>query len=135
MRRVLLLVALSGLLGACDPPRGEVRAWQPSDHDGTRAPGRQTPQDGVNKDASLGVAETVWQKTCASCHGAAGRGDGPLGPSMSAPDLTRPEWLAATSDEDIAKVIREGRNKMPAHADLPASTVDALVKRIRSKGR
>lgn len=123
------------LLCACDPPRGEVRTWQATDHDGNRAPGRQTPQDLANKDASSGVAETVWQKTCASCHGLVGRGDGPLGQSMGASDLTRPEWLASVTDEQIAQVIREGRNKMPPSPDLPDSTVDGLVKRIRSKGR
>ena len=77
----------------------------------------------------------MWKQACASCHGPLGRGDGPLGPSLKAPDLTRDEWLSTVTDEQIATVIRNGKDKMPAHPDLPDSALDALVKRIRSKGR
>jgi hypothetical protein len=47
------------------------------------------------------------------------------------PDLTRPD-LAKLSDDDLKKVIREGRNAMPANPDIPDSVLDALVKRIRA---
>ncbi len=124
-------------MASCDPPRGEVRTWQAADHGrgaDAKAAG-QTPQDIANKDASQGLAQTVWTKSCQSCHGPFGRGDGPLGPSLQVADLTREDWLGGVSDAEIAKVIREGRGKMPAHPDLPEATLNALVKRIRNKGR
>lgn len=77
----------------------------------------------------------AWSRQCASCHGIEGRGDGPNGPMVKAPDLSRPDWQAATSDEQIAAVIREGRNKMPRF-DLPPPTIAGLVRRIRAlRGR
>ena len=142
MRTAAFILALGslplGLLSlGCDPPRGKIDTWKPSDHQidpKEKRPG-QTPQDTPNKDASQGLAGTVWKQACASCHGPLGRGDGPLGPSLKAPDLTHDEWLSTVTDEQIATVIRNGKDKMPAHPDLPDSALDALVKRIRSKGR
>jgi mono/diheme cytochrome c family protein len=134
----LLTVTLAVLGLACDPPRGKVETWRPSDHQADAKEGRgqgQTPQDTANKDASQGLAATVWKNACASCHGPVGRGDGPLGPSLKAPDLTRPEWLETVSDEQIIATIRNGKDKMPAHPDLPDAALDALVKRIRNRGR
>lgn len=134
----LLTVTLAFLAIACDPPRGKVETWQPSDHQADAKERRgqgQTPQDTANKDASSGLAATVWKNACASCHGPTGRGDGPLGPSLKAPDLTRQEWLDGVSDEQIAATIRNGKDKMPAHADLPETALNALVKRIRNRGR
>jgi mono/diheme cytochrome c family protein len=49
---------------------------------------------------------------------------------VRAPDLTRPEWQDAVTDEQIASVIRGGRNKMPSF-DLPDTVVKGLVARIR----
>jgi cytochrome c oxidase cbb3-type subunit 3 len=49
---------------------------------------------------------------------------------VRAPDLTRADWQARVSDEDILQVIRNGRNNMPRF-DLPPAVLDGLVKRIR----
>jgi cytochrome c oxidase cbb3-type subunit 3 len=49
---------------------------------------------------------------------------------VRAPDLTRAEWQERVSDQEIAEVIRKGRNKMPAF-DLSPPIIDGLVKRIR----
>ena len=132
MRRTFAVVlwVLAGV--ACDPPRKDVRQWQVDDHDGTRGRGH-TPQNTANKDASVGLANTLWNKTCATCHGGRGRGDGPFAPANT-PDLTRAEWLATVTDDDLRKVIREGRNKMPANPDLPDNVVEALIRKIRATG-
>jgi cytochrome c oxidase cbb3-type subunit 3 len=78
------------------------------------------------------LVELAWQRNCSRCHGATGRGDGPEGPMVRAPDLTRAEWQAAVTDEGIGQVIRKGRNKMPAF-DLPDEVVRGLVARIRAR--
>ena len=49
---------------------------------------------------------------------------------MHPPDLTRPDVQAKVTDEQLGKVILNGRNRMPKF-DLPAEVVAGLVKRIR----
>ncbi len=119
---------------ACDPPRGEVRPWRASDHDQPDRPRSQEAAPTATPDTADGLAATVWKRACAACHGPNGRGDGPQGPMVQAPDLTRKEWLATVRDDQIAEVIRLGRGRMPAQPDLPASVVDGLVRRIRLQG-
>jgi cytochrome c oxidase cbb3-type subunit 3 len=53
-----------------------------------------------------------------------------------AADLTRPDWQASVTDEQLATVIRGGKGKMPMFPDLPPRIVTGLVARIRAlKGR
>ncbi len=133
MIRRLVIFALCGLAAsACEPPRKDVREWRVDDHEASRGRG-QTPQNTANKDASVGLANTLWNKTCATCHGAQGRGDGPFAPDGT-PDLTRGEWLASVTDEELRTVIRDGRNKMPANPDLPDNVLEALIRKISATG-
>ncbi|MCU0658444.1 MAG: cytochrome c [Polyangiaceae bacterium] len=119
------------LLAGCD--REPTRPWTPSDHDGNAEAPPTTRADPA--EARAQVIEVSWGRQCASCHGAVGRGDGPSGPMVQAPDLTRPAWQDTVSDEQIAKVIREGRGRMPRF-DLPPEVVAGLVQRIRqARGR
>lgn len=132
-------VALAALASACSDG-GEVREWQPGDHDhasnqapqvSARAAPPEAPQGGV--DPSL--IDLAWRRNCEKCHGPRGRGDGPEGAMVRAPDLTRPEWLGQTSDAQMLEVIKNGKNKMPGFgAALPANVLEGLVKRIRSGG-
>jgi mono/diheme cytochrome c family protein len=113
-----------------------VREWTPADHDqpeGAPAGKQAAPNPGGRaKQASGGsdLAELAWSKNCAMCHGPTGRGDGPQGPMVKAPDLTQAEWQGKVKDEDIARTIREGRGSMPKF-DLPPNVVQGLVQRIR----
>ena len=45
---------------------------------------------------------------------------------VRAPDLTRADWQGRVGDEDIAQVIRNGRNSMPKF-DLPSLGVYLLM--------
>ncbi len=73
----------------------------------------------------------AWGRSCVTCHGESGRGDGPQGPMVRAPDLTRADWQGRVTDAEILQIIRTGRNKMPKF-DLPPAVLDGLVKRIRA---
>lgn len=54
---------------------------------------------------------------------------------VHAPNLTLSEWQAKMTDQQIADVIRNGKNRMPKF-DFPADVVAGLVARIRaSRGR
>lgn len=109
-----------------------MREWRADDHDGAKGRG-QTPQNVANKDAAPGLANTLWTKTCATCHGPRGQGDGPFAP-QGMPDLTRPE-LGDLSDDDLRKVIREGRANMPANPDIPDAVLEALIRKLRTNQR
>jgi cytochrome c oxidase cbb3-type subunit 3 len=128
---LLSLCAALALLG-CD--KREVREWQPTDHD--QPVGQQAGQV-ASRPASSGaqgnqeLVEIAWQRNCVSCHGQRGKGDGPQGPMVRAPDLTRADWQSRVGDAEIAEVIRKGRNKMPPFANLPDQVITGLVGRIR----
>ena len=141
--RLALALSLLAPLAACQSSDGDVREWKASDHEQPehappeRQPrrGGQVPAQAESAESAAMLTELAWQKNCQTCHGAEGKGDGPTGPLVRAPDLTRAEWQAAATDEQIARVIREGRNKMPKF-DLPPEVVGGLIKRIRArKGR
>lgn len=113
-------------------PTSDVREWTPADHDqspGQTAQGPARPKPQPGKEAA-DLTELAWARSCTPCHGERGRGDGPQGPMVRAPDLTRADWQGRVTDEEIAQVIRSGRNSMPKF-DLPPAVVEGLVKRIR----
>lgn len=128
-----LLTVASVALIACDPAPNDVREWAPSDHDQPPAtPGAANPRAGTTArpGAEIDLVQLAWDKSCSTCHGARGRGDGPQGPMLRAPDLGRIDWQDRVSDAEIADTIRKGRNKMPAF-DLPPQVLQGLVVRIR----
>jgi cytochrome c oxidase cbb3-type subunit 3 len=119
-------------IGGCDG--GDVREWTPQDHDkdAKQASGMQT--SGVTDDENATLLTVTWRQNCARCHGMSGRGDGPEGPMLRVPDLSRPDFQSRATDEEIANVIKKGRNKMPAFEALPPKVVSLLVQHIRSLG-
>lgn len=140
------VAAASVLLFACDrPPSADgMREWSAADHDraeeqsagagaGQAAP---QPQRGEKRDGGeSALIEVAWAQNCAICHGPVGHGDGPNGPMVKAPDLTREDWQGKIGDDDIAATIRTGKGKMPKF-DLPDPVVRGLVARIRAvRGR
>lgn len=138
MRKTKALTALSiVLLSGCNSPGGDVREWTAADHDQPRETPAQSPKAQArpsDADTNASLVELAWQKNCYQCHGPMGRGDGPQGPMVRAPDLTQSEWQARVSDQDIAAVIRNGKNKMPKF-DLSDAIVSGLVQRIRAAGK
>lgn len=143
MRGVPALLALPLLLAAvagCDtraPSASNLREWSAADHDrfeeNQRMMSGQQPGSAPSGATSQEqVIDVAWRAKCATCHGPIGHGDGPTGPMVKAPDLTREDWQAKVSDGEIAATIRSGRGKMPAFTDLPDSTIQGLVARIRA---
>jgi hypothetical protein len=55
---------------------------------------------------------------------------------VHAADLTRADWQATVTDEQLAASIVNGKGKMPPFPNLPPKIVAGLVGRIRSvRGR
>jgi cytochrome c oxidase cbb3-type subunit 3 len=134
VRRIVPFVLLV-LVAGCR--RAPTREWRADDHDEEPGSGAQVPGVAPSAAASAGddaLADTMWRSTCAVCHGMLGRGDGPNGPMVKAPDLTEKSFLASRNDAQLAAVIRGGKGKMPAFPQLPPSVVNALVRRVRDVG-
>lgn len=128
MRHLSCILLLSLLpLAACSKDRA-AREWKAEDHDQPgEAPAAATP----TIETAPSGADDVYRTTCAPCHGATGQGDGPMGRSLRVMDLSSPSWQQRVSDEDIAKVITNGRGNMPAF-NMPPDKVQTLVKKVRS---
>ena len=139
-----LLPLAAPTLAGCDSPAADLREWKASDHDRVDQPSGQgargprlspAPSSSAAANPTLTLVEVAWRNQCASCHGLIGRGDGPQGPMVHATNLTAPEWQAKVSDQEIADVIRNGKNRMPKF-EFPPDVLNGLVARIRAtKGR
>ena len=56
---------------------------------------------------------SVYKAKCALCHGENGSGDTKMGKKLGLKDLRSPE-MKKKSDQEIVKVITDGKDKMPA---------------------
>jgi mono/diheme cytochrome c family protein len=134
-----LLLSLLVYFWARRTPAG-LREWTPADHDQAEGPPQgqvpqrpraQSPAPQARPTQDSGdLGELAWGRSCAPCHGEQGRGDGPQAAMVRAPDLTRADWQARVTDDEIRQIIRTGRNRMPKF-DLPPAALDGVVKRIR----
>jgi mono/diheme cytochrome c family protein len=88
--------------------------------------------------AAMKEADSIYQMRCIGCHGAGGKGDGPMGIALSPKprDLSDAAWQKAASDAHIEKIILDGgpavgmSPMMPANSDL-ADTPD-VIKALRA---
>lgn len=132
MRNFTTLACLGLLLAATACSKSEKREWSPSDHDhAEETPAARPPTPAAAQPQNAAAADP-WATSCAPCHGPAGKGDGPMGAAMRAPDLSNKDWQAKISDQQIADTIKNGRGRMPGFDSLPASSLDQLVKHVRS---
>jgi mono/diheme cytochrome c family protein len=81
-------------------------------------------------------AKETWEKDCAKCHGADGKGKTKMGEKLGVKDLTDAKVQADMKDDAAAKAIKEGvkdgdKTKMKAFADLSDDEIKALVKLVR----
>jgi cytochrome c oxidase cbb3-type subunit 3 len=118
---------------ACEPG-GDVREWTPRDHDNTKGNPGSMQTSGATDNESATLVSVTWRQNCVRCHGPRGRGDGPEGPMMRVPDLARTE-TQGRSDEELAGIIRNGRNKMPGFGTLPPNVIELLVAHVRTFSR
>jgi len=74
----------------------------------------------------------VYKSKCASCHGAAGKGDTAMGKAMKLKDLGSAE-IQKQSDADLTAVIEKGKKPMPGYeGKLTKDQVTDLVKYLRT---
>jgi mono/diheme cytochrome c family protein len=74
----------------------------------------------------------IYKAKCASCHGADGKGQSPMGKKMNLRDLGSPEVQKQT-DKELYDWTADGKGKMPAYKDkLSADEIKALVAYMRT---
>ena len=88
--------------------------------------------------ANAADAKAIWDKECAKCHGAEGKGEPKMGQKLGVRDYTDAKVQAEMKDPDMAKAIKEGvkekgtdKTKMKAFPDLSDDEVKSLVAHIR----
>jgi cytochrome c553 len=134
----LVLGAAFSAVTGCERSASGLTEWTPADHDHQAEPRQRRTMANMAQKASPHsapsqknqVIDVTWGKQCATCHGRKGKGDGPSSTMVKARDLTNPEFQASVSDEQLAKVIREGKDKMPAF-NLPDGIIQGLVQHVR----
>jgi mono/diheme cytochrome c family protein len=84
----------------------DEQAHQHSDAANVQNPVPSTPK-------SIADGSSVFNRSCASCHGRTGAGDGPAAKQLNPPpsNLVDSEWKHGTSDAEIFAVIRNGVTK------------------------
>jgi mono/diheme cytochrome c family protein len=81
--------------------------------------------------------DELFNRNCARCHGADGRGDTPLGHVYNAPDFTDVEWWrknkSISNTRTLKSIVTRGKAGMPAFGKkLTRAEINLLVDRIRS---
>jgi mono/diheme cytochrome c family protein len=80
--------------------------------------------------------DELFNRNCARCHGADGRGDTPLGHVYKAPDFTDVEWWRKNANisntRTLKSIVTRGKAGMPAFGKkLTRSEINLLVGHVR----
>lgn len=74
----------------------------------------------------------TFKTRCAMCHGQDGKADTPAGKAFKAMPLRDPMVVNA-SDEELANIVKNGKNKMPSFKDkLTDDQIKAVITYIRT---
>jgi mono/diheme cytochrome c family protein len=78
----------------------------------------------------LKAGEQLFKSKCSLCHGDDGSGNAPAGKALKAKDL-RSNEAQGLSDDELASMIKKGKNKMPAFGSLSDAQIKTLVAEVR----
>jgi cytochrome c553 len=87
--------------------------------------------------ANAADAKANWEKDCAKCHGADGKGQTTMGKKLGAKDYSDAKVQEKVKDEEMAKAIKEGvkdgaKTLMKAFSEYSDQDIKALVAHIRT---
>src|SRR6266700_7030820 len=83
--------------------------------------------------------KAIYEKDCAKCHGADGKGDTKMGKKLGVKDYTDPKVQAEMKDDQMFKSVKEGikdgdKTKMKPAENLSDDEIKALVAYVRAFG-
>lgn len=80
--------------------------------------------------------DALYAQRCLNCHGAYGRGDGPMAASLPVPTPDFRDTVQRKSNNQIRKIIADGRGVMPAFEPaLRPSEINDLLQMVRFVSR
>lgn len=85
--------------------------------------------------ADMGNGKNVYVDKCLKCHGEKGKGDGPEAADLEKKpaDYTDKAKMGKFTDEELKKVVREGKKPMAAFGKkLTAKEIDDVLAYIRT---
>ena len=83
--------------------------------------------------AKKNPVKLLFDSKCAKCHGTDGRGQTVSGVTYGAPDFTNAEWQNKANESEMALIIEQGRNQMPAFGkELTKEDTKSLITYIRA---
>jgi mono/diheme cytochrome c family protein len=85
--------------------------------------------------ADLAKGKSVYVDKCLKCHGEKGKGDGPKAEDLEKKpaDYTDKAKMAKFTDEDLKKVVKEGKKPMPAYGKkLTEDQINDVIAYVRS---
>ena len=91
----------------------------------------------VTLSVSAADGKETYEKSCAKCHGADGKGDTKMGKKLEIKDFTDAAYQATFTDEKAADAIKNGvkdgdKTRMKGFEDLSADDIKALVAYVRA---
>ncbi len=99
---------------------------------------------GLASGADMAKGKAAFQQYCASCHGTAGKGDGPMGAAMNPKlkDLSGKAYNASLKEDYLVKLIKEGGQAVGKSPMMPKmggvlkdGEVTDVIAYIRSLGK
>jgi mono/diheme cytochrome c family protein len=142
---VLLVLGVAGALAACSRDMQDQASYQPQE-----APRVHSPKGSVPR-SSRGVltarpkpgevseerGAVLFRINCVHCHGLQGDGDGPVAPYLKEPPANlKNDEVRAMSDEQLYRVLTEGKDMMPSfNGELSANERLDLARYVASLSR
>lgn len=105
----IALLAVTGCLEQYDPSHNR-KMYETEYNNSKNVPAKLTEKGELPVKGAVVTIDVKFANFCASCHGAAGGGDGPAGVALTPKprNFKDSAWQAATNDERIFSVIRNG---------------------------
>jgi cytochrome c oxidase cbb3-type subunit 2 len=91
----------------------------------------------ASTDKKAGQGKELWETHCTLCHGPTGS-PGPDAKKLGVADLSLAKWQASRTDEQIRKIIEEGKPDTLMQSwkdDLSEDEISALVSYVRTLGK
>ena len=125
---LLLFITLSLCAGLLFQPSSRAGTWPQTDAGGQKS-------ESVASGQAARVTK-LFDKKCARCHGADGRGKTIIGEMLGAPDFMDEKWKVEKSESQFVHSITNGKGEMPAFGKkLSKREISSLADYVRGLGK